>query len=170
MLQMLTRDPADGATASGLLRAEHFQMAYVTNDIDRACDLFGKRLGICEWASLGGPTPDGGEVQARFAWVGTLMYEIICGSGPGSEIFMDRLPQTPGFALRHHHLGFLIHNQQQWDGVLANAAQHGWAIPHQGSNPLTQVCFVDVPELGHYLEYLYATPVGLEFFASVPRS
>ena len=162
MPQMLTRAPSDGDTASGLLRAEHFQMAYVTNDLDRACDLFGAQLGIRAWASLGG--------QARFAWVGTLMYEIICASGPGSDIYMDRLPQTDGFALKHHHLGFLIQNQQQWDGVLANAAQHGWAVPYKGVNPLVEVCFVDVPDLGHYLEYLYATPVGLDFFASVPRS
>jgi len=170
MPQVLTREPSDGETASGLLRAEHFQMAYVTNDLDRACALFGQQLGIRAWASLGGPMPDGGEIQARFAWVGTLMYEIICASGPGSEIFMDRLPKTGGFALKHHHLGFLIQNQRQWDGVLANAAQHGWAVPHKGVNPLVEVCFVDVPDLGHYLEYLYATPAGLTFFASVPRS
>ena len=170
MTQLLTREPTDGATASGLLRAEHFQMAYVTNDLDRACALFGDRLGIRAWASLGGALADGGEIQARFAWVGTLMYEIICASGPGSDIYIARLPQSAGFKLQHHHLGFLIHNRQQWNDVLANAAQHGWAVPHRGVNPLVEVCFVDVPELGHYLEYLYATPVGLEFFASVPRS
>jgi hypothetical protein len=83
---------------------------------------------------------------------------------------MDRMPQASGFALQHHHLGFLIHDQQQWDGVLANAARHGWAVPHRGENPLTRVCFVAVPGLGHYLEYLYATPAGLDFFAGVPRS
>jgi hypothetical protein len=167
---MLTRESSDGETASGLLRAEHFQMAYVTTDLDRACDLFGRQLGIRAWASLGGAMPEGGEIQARFAWVGTLMYEILCAGGPGSAIYMDRLPRTPGFAVKHHHLGFLIHNQQQWDGVFTNAAQHGWAVPHRGENPLARVCFVDVPELGHYLEYLYATPAGLDFFASVPRS
>jgi hypothetical protein len=80
------------------------------------------------------------------------------------------MPRTDGFVIRHHHLGFLIQNQEQWDGVLANAARHGWAVPHKNINPLVEVCFVDVPELGHYLEYLYATPMGLDFFASVPRS
>jgi hypothetical protein len=170
MRQMLLREPSDGATAFGLLRAEHFQMAYVTNDLERACDLFRDQLGICAWASLGGPTPDGGEIYARFAWVGTLMYEVICARGPGSAIFMDRLPQTSGFALEHHHLGFLIQNERQWNGVLTSAAHHGWGVPHIGASPLTKVCFVDVPALGHYLEYLFATPDGLDFFASVPRS
>ncbi len=170
MPQMLTREPSDGDTATGLLRAEHFQMAYVTNDLDRACALFGAQLGIREWASLGGAMAEGGEIQARFAWVGTLMYEIICASGPGSDIYIGRMPKNAGFAIKHHHLGFLIQNQQQWDGVLANAAQHGWPVPYKNVNPLVEVCFVDVPHLGHYLEYLYATPAGLEFFASVPRS
>jgi hypothetical protein len=27
-----------------------------------------------------------------------------------------------------------------------------------------------VPELGHYLEYLFATPAGMDFFENVPRS
>jgi hypothetical protein len=170
MPQVLMREPTDGATATGLLRAEHFQIAYVTNDLDRACALFGDQMGIRTWASLGGALPAGGEIQTRFAWVGTLMYEIISASGPGSGIFIDRMPQSTSFVLKHHHLGFLIHDQVQWDGVLANAAQNGWAVPHQGVNPLVQVCFVDVPELGHYLEYLHATPTGLEFFASVPRN
>lgn len=170
MPQLLSRPSSDGDTASGLLHAEHFQMAYVTNDIDRACDLFGRQLGIRDFASLGGPLPEGGEIQARFAWVGTIMYEIICASGPGSAIYNSRMPQSPDFTLKHHHLGYLIQNQQQWDGVLANVAHHGWDIAYRGVNPLVEVCFVDVPHLGHYLEYLFATPVGMDFFNSVPRS
>ena len=170
MPQVLTRAPSDGQTAAGLLRAEHFQMAYVTTDIDQACAFFRDQLGIRTFAEIGGPLAEGGEIQARFAWVGTVMYEIICASGPGSAIYNSRMRQTAGFALQHHHLGFLIGNQAEWDGVLANAAQNGWAIPYQGSNPLVEVCFVDVPHLGHYLEYLFATPVGLDFFANVPRS
>jgi hypothetical protein len=170
MPQMLARESTDGDTRSGLLRAEHFQMAYVTTDIDEACDLLGRRLGITAYASLGGSLAEGGEIQARFAWVGTLMYEIICASGPGSAIYMDRMPATSGFAMKHHHLGFLIQDQQQWDGVLVSVAAGGWAMPYKSVNPLVEVCFVDVPELGHYLEYLFATPMGLDFFASVPRS
>lgn len=170
MPQLLPRPSSDGDTASGLLRAEHFQMAYVTNDIDRACDLLGRQLGIADFACIGGPLPEGGEIQARFAWVGTIMYEIICAQGPGSAIYNSRMPQSPDFTLKHHHLGYLIHNQQQWDGVLANAALNGWDIPYRGVNPLVEVCFVDVPHLGHYLEYLFATPVGMDFFNSVPRS
>jgi hypothetical protein len=145
MPQLLERAPGAVDPASGLLRAEHFQMAYVTNDIEQACDLLSRRLGIREFAPLGGPTPDGGTMDARFAWVGTLMYEVIHATGPGSGVFMDRLAGADGFALRHHHLGFLIHERAQWDAVLANAAGKAgtcrgpattrWSMPASSPSP-----------------------------------
>lgn len=170
MPQRLERLASDGDTAAGLLRAEHFQMAYVTNDLDRACALFGEQLGIGAFAELGGAMPEGGEIEARFAWVGTLMYEIIAARGPGSAIYMDRMPRGSGFTLMHHHLGFLIGSEAEWNGVLANAARQGWAVPYRNANPLTEVCFIAVPGLPHYLEYLWASQLGLDFFAQVPRN
>jgi hypothetical protein len=166
---VLSRTASAFDPGAGLIVAEHFQMAYVTNDIEQACDLFGRRLGVRQFRRLEGRMPAGGHIRAEFAWVGALMYELISASGPGSEIFMDRLPQGEAFALKHHHLGFLIHNQEQWDGVLAQAKQHGWSVPYRNVNPLVEACFVDVPELGHYLEYLFARQAGLDFFDSVPR-
>jgi hypothetical protein len=156
--------------ALGLARAEHFQMAYVTSDIEEAGRLFRDSLGIREFLRLEGPMAEGGYIRADFAWVGTLMYEIIQAEGPGAEIFTGHVPQGEGFRIRHHHLGFLIHDQAQWDGVQAGAARTGFAIPHHNVNPLVEVCFVEVPGLGHYLEYLFATPAGMDFFHSVPRS
>lgn len=170
MPQLLERVPGPVDPAHGLLRAEHFQMAYVTNDIEQACDLLSRQLGIREFVMLGGPMPEGGTMDARFAWVGTLMFEVIHATGPGSAVFSDRLSGCDGFALRHHHLGYLIHDRTHWDAVLASAAAHGWDVPWRSSNPLVDACFVTVPGLEHYLEYLLPTPVGLDFFASVPRT
>ena len=170
MSHLLNRPAANFDAGSGLLVAEHFQMAYVTNDMDRAKDLFQRQLGVREFTALKGEMPSGGQMHAEFAWVGTMMYELICASGPGSAHFMDRLPAGDDFAIRHHHLGYLIHNQQQWDAVLANAAAQGFAVVNHNVNPLVEVCFVDAPHLGHYLEYLYATDLGMQFFESVPRT
>jgi Glyoxalase/Bleomycin resistance protein/Dioxygenase superfamily len=170
MTYTLQRPPAAFDSAAGLLRVEHFQMAYITNDADAACELFSRQLGIREFARLEGPTPQGGAIRAEFAWVGTLMYEIIQASGPGTEIFSGRMPAADGFVLKHHHLGFLIPDAQQWDGVLANARRNGWNVPHEGVNPLVRVCFVEVPGLPHYCEYLYPTKLGLDFFNGVPRT
>jgi hypothetical protein len=82
---------------------------------------------------------------------------------------MDRLPQGDGFALKHHHLGYLIHDQQQWDALLAEIERGGWTMPYRNDNPgFLQACFVDVPQLGHYLEYIFPEEAGLAFFEGVP--
>lgn len=166
----LDRPAADFDAGSGLLVLEHFQMAYVTNDMEKAHRLFRERLGIREFTRLEGETPEGGYIRADFAWVGSIMYELIAPEGPGSEIFTSLLPAGEGFAIRHHHLGYLVQNQAQWDAVFANAEKSGLEIVSRGSNRLVEVCFVKVPELGHLLEYLYASEAGMNFFNSVSRN
>ncbi|TCM16090.1 glyoxalase/bleomycin resistance protein/dioxygenase superfamily protein [Novosphingobium sp. PhB165] len=165
----LARQGGTFDTGSGLLRAEHFQMAYATNDIESAREFFAEGLGIREFRRLEGPLAAGGYIKADLAWVGSIMYELIEATGPGSAIYMSRQPAGEGVKIWHHHLGFLIHDQEQWDGVMRQAELNGWDIPYRSSNPLLDACFVDVPQLGHYLEYLFANPTGIAFFESVPR-
>ena len=170
MPYLLPRPPAAFDPGSGLLRAEHFQMAYATNDIDRARDLFASRLGIGEFRRLEGPLAAGGHIRVELAWVGSIMYELITASGPGSDIYVGRLPGGDGFALRHHHLGFLIHDSGQWQSLMDEVRSGGWLLPHVSDNPgFMKSCFVDAPELGHYLEYIFPEQAGLDFFATVPR-
>ena len=169
MEQLLSRPAARGTPGDGLLLAEHFQMAYVTTDMERALDLFKTRFGIQSFRRLEGQMAAGGHIRAEFAWVGTVMYEVICASGPGSDLYMDRLPRGDGFHLKHHHLGFLLRSREEWDAILAKAGEIGWSIPYRSDNPLVEVCFVDATELGHYLEYFLPKQAGLNFFESVPR-
>ena len=170
MRQILTRAPVALDPASGVLGAEHFQMAYATNDIDQACAFFSDRLGIREFRRLEGQMPAGGHIRVELAWVGTLMYELITASGPGSDIYVGRLPAGPDFVLRHHHLGYLIHDRTQWDGVLQSAKREGFAVPYSSRTPgFTQACFIDVPPLGHYIEFILPEPAAIDFFNSVPR-
>jgi hypothetical protein len=166
---MLSRSAACCNPADGLLLAEHFQMAYVTTDMDRALDLFSTRFGIRKFSRLEGQMSAGGHIRAELAWVGTIMYEVICASGAGSELYMDRLPRGDGFHIRHHHLGFLLRSREQWDAVMVKARQSGWCVPYHNDNPLVEICFVDATELGHYLEYFLPKQAGLDFFESVPR-
>lgn len=168
MPNFITRPDAAFDPTAGLLRIEHFQMAYATNDIDRACDLFGERFGIREFRRLEGPLPAGGQIRVELAWVGTIMYELLTASGPGSDLYVGRLPGD-GFAIRHHHLGFLIHDDAQWQALLDKITGDDWTMPSKSHNPgFMQSCFVDVPELGHYFEYIHPEPAGLAFFESVP--
>lgn len=167
----LPRPDLRPALGKGLLLAEHFQVAYATNDIDQACSLFRDRFGIGRYARLEGTLPAGGSIRVELAWVGTVMIELMTASGAGSAIYMDRLPQGEGFALRHHHLGYLVADAAEWDGLIAKAADCGFAVPHQNDNVgFMRTCFVDATPLGHYLEYILPEPAGLEFFRSVPAS
>ena len=61
----------------GLLNAAHFQMAYVTNDLDRACDLFSRQLGVRAFTRLEGPNGKGGHVRTELAWIGGIMLELV---------------------------------------------------------------------------------------------
>ena len=169
MTYILSRPEGACDPGSGLLLAEHFQIAYVTSDIEQACELFRSRLGIRRFSRLEGQMPGGGHIRAEFAWVGTVMYELISASGAGSEIYMDRLHGNGQFQLKHHHFGYLLQNREQWEAVMTRARQSGWAVPYHNVNPLVEVCFVDATELGHYLEYFLPFRAGLDFFESVPR-
>lgn len=157
-------------SSAGVLRTEHFQVAYVTNDADAAVDLFTRQLGVREFAKLEGDNPVGGRVRAEFAWVGTVMYEIIETTGPGNDIFTRLAPPAGKLQLVHHHLGFLIPSDDQFDQVLADARGRGWNVPVEDQNPFVRVCFLEVPGLPHYLEYLRPSEAGRIFFDSVPRT
>ena len=145
-------------------------MAYLTNDLDRAKPLFPERLGIREFQDLGGPLPHGGKIRIAPAWVGTTMYEPMETEGSEISVYADWLPGDAGCHLRHHHLGFILHDSAQLHGVETAARAVDWPVAHRNANPLVEVAFVHAPELGHYLEYTLPTEAGLEFFNSVPRS
>ena len=166
----LTRPPAALDPAAGLLLAEHFQMAYLTNDLDRAKSLFADRLGISAFQDLGGEMPGGGTIRVALAWVGTIMYELLETRGSDLPLYAEWLPRAGGFHLRHHHLGYVVHDRAQFDGIAQGARRADWPVVHRNSNPLVDVVFVHAPELGHYLEFMLPTPAGLGFFNSVPRS
>jgi hypothetical protein len=154
----------------GLLKAEHFQIAYVTSDAARACQVFRDRYGVKEFGPLDAATPDGGQIHIELAWVGGVMFEIIQASGPGTDFYNDRLP-TDGFAVRHHHFGYLTHDEAEWDALQEEIRRGGWTVAMRGRmEGFMRYCYVEAPELGHYLEYFLLDPAGVAFFENVPAS
>ncbi|MFT3928794.1 MAG: hypothetical protein QM709_00740 [Spongiibacteraceae bacterium] len=156
--------------ADGLLRAEHFQVAYATTDIEQAKQVFADRYGIKNYRQLKGQMPTGGHIHIELAWVGSTMYELVTSSGPGSETFMSDLP-SEGFALRHHHLGFLISSDAEWNAMLIGVERNGGRILSKSENTgFMKTCMIKIPELGHCLEYLFPEPAGLAFLENVPAN
>jgi hypothetical protein len=164
----LTRPGPRFAPGNGLLLSDHFEVAYATNDIDRALDIFAARYGIAEWRRLEGDLPEGGRIRIELAWCGGVIYELLTASGPGSEPYVERLP-ADRFAIHHHHLGFLIHDAAEWDALREEIARSGWTVRADTdiAGFMRQI-FVEAPELGHLLEYLWPEPAGMAFFDSVP--
>lgn len=77
----LNRPDARTTHYAGLLRKDQFQVAYVTNDLERACELFSQRYGIGEYDYIRGDMPEGGRIAVALAWSGVTNYEIIEAHG-----------------------------------------------------------------------------------------
>lgn len=155
--------------AQGLLRAVHFQMAYAVSDMDLAQAMFADRYGVRNWFRLEGALPAGGHMCCALAWAGGLMIELMHAGGPGSAIYMDRLPQGEGLRIRHHHLGYWLEDEAQWEALMAQVAAGGHALPHVSLNTgLMKSCFVEAPLLGHYLEFICPEAAGRALFEKVP--
>lgn len=153
-----------------LLGREHSHSAWVTNDLDRAVEIFSRRYGVTEFQFLEGDMPTGGFIRVAFAWAGGQVLEIICASGPGSEFYNEMLPGTE-FAIRFHHLGFIVHDEAGWQALEADLQAGDWPIV---SSTLTgdfiDAYYINAPELGHYLEYIRPLAAGVDFYAAVPAN
>lgn len=171
MTVTLKRPVEPSHSPSGLMRKEQFQTGYVTNDLDRACKLLAEKYGIDEYSYIDGEMGEGGTIRVAFAWVGGNMYEIIdAKGGKEAEFYTEHLPKD-GFGLAFHHLGYMIHSQEEWDAVKAEIAERNMKIVLDSATPgFMDAIYIEAPELGHYLEYLFPEEGGLQFFGAVPAN
>jgi hypothetical protein len=170
MNSLVCRPAALFAPGNGLFRNDCFQMAYATNDSERACAVFADRFGVKEFRRLEGVLPAGGHIHVELAWAGNTMFEVLQATGPGSEFFNTVLPKND-FAIRHHHLGLFVQDLAGWEALHAEIRAGGWPV-HSNSNNIgfLRASIIEVPELGHYLEYILPEPAGVAFFENVPRN
>ena len=170
MTQPFRKPAVTFSPGTGLLRNDHFQMAYVTNDLDRASDVFRNRYGIKEFRGLAGKLPTGGDFSIALAWAGGIMFELMHMQGPGTAFYNDRLP-ADGFAIRHHHLGYFIPDETAWKALEHEIERDGWKVALKVDTAgFLRAWYVETPELDHYLEYMYLEAGGIEFFNTVPSS
>jgi len=154
----------------GLMRHEHVQIAYVTNDIERAVEVFRKRYGISEFASLAGRIADDSPMNVRVAWAGGTMYEIIEATGPAAQFYNARLPEGE-FAIRHHHFAHIVQDREAWSALMAELAMEGIDIVFEKHRQgFMRFCYVKAPDLDHYLEFFLLEKDGIAFFESIPSS
>lgn len=170
MTDIVRRPPPSFAPGAGLFRNDHCQVAYVTNDIERALEVFAQRYGVTAFRRLEGPLPAGGQIRVEFAWAGGALLEVTQADGPGSELFRAGLP-AEGFAIRFHHLGYFIHDEAGWAALEAEIERDGVRVLSKGHAPgFTRTCIVEAPELGHYIEYILPEAGGIAFFEGIPNN
>jgi hypothetical protein len=157
--------------AKGLLNNEHFQIAYVTNDIERAVEIFRTRFGVSRFRANDDALEGGTKVGIRSAWIGGMMYEICSGAGPGMELYTDRAPPGGAFVLRFHHFGYMIPDEPAWDALELQIEQGGWKVRTRSDIPgFFRGCYIEVPELGHFLEFILPGPGLLKRMNTTPVS
>ncbi len=153
-----------------LLGREHAHSAWVTNDMDRAVEIFAQRYGVSDFRFIEGPMPGGGQIRVAFAWAGGQVLEVIAASGPGTGFYNDLLPEGE-FAIRFHHLGFIVHDEAEWRELEEDLARNQWEIVHRSlTGTFIDAYYVRAPELGHYLEYVRPLAAGIAFYADVPEN
>jgi len=153
-----------------ILGREHSHSAWVTNDLDRAIAIFSDRYGVSDFSFIEGPMPSGGQIKVAFAWAGGQVLEIIMASGPGAEFYNDLLPDGE-FAIRFHHLGFIVPDEAGWRDLEEDIAAGGWEVVLQTlTGTFIDAYYIRAPELGHYLEYVRPFPAGVAFYANVPEN
>lgn len=155
--------PATKTPAAGLLCFQQFQMAYVTNDLDRALPIMRDRYGLAA-TTVFSPAP-GLPMRIALAWSGQTMYEVIDATGMGIDIYDKALPTD--FAIRFHHIGVEVPDDAGWERLQQAIAAGSHPVDFSGDNEVARFAYVHAPELGHYVEYVQLHEQGRAFFASV---
>ena len=90
------------------------------------------------------------------------------GSGAGSEFRVGA-----GIRVRpwNDQKGYLLHDRESWDAVEREIAESGTPVAFRTVNPgFIDAVYIDAPELGHYLEYIYPEAAGVQFFEAIPAN
>jgi hypothetical protein len=146
----------------------HYQNAYVTHDLDKAMALLKERYGLSDFSVF---EPDmvlrapGGEKQAgvrvALVWAGGLQLEFIEPGKGYQDHYLPFLPEdvadpTPRF----HHMAV---RRDDLAAMREEIAQLELTMAIEGSVPGLIFIYLDArATLGHYLEYVWASPEGWE--------
>lgn len=88
--------------------SQHSQVAYVTNDIDAAIEVFRSEFdtpGFYVFTNVGTGSDEGGpQLKIGLARVGGVEIELIEPIGDTAPLFKDVLPAGGEFAIRFHHV------------------------------------------------------------------
>jgi Glyoxalase/Bleomycin resistance protein/Dioxygenase superfamily len=151
------------------------QLAYVTDDLDRACEFFERSLGTVETlktyrSSLNGIVVVDGEtaeewlIDVALVNAGPTNFELIKPLSGSVELYRGAI--RPGAPATFHHVGFRIPDFDEATDILA---ENGKSWKQFGFLPgAIKFGYVDLTEeLGHYVELMELEPGGERHFAAL---
>lgn len=152
-----------------LLLRNHFQIAYVVRDAEKAIEAFGAKLGAPNWkirqASPGAPAK-----RIALAHAGGVVLELVEPDPEQDTIFRSWIPDDPA-AARFHHLGYYIENEAEWKKVVDAYHAAGIETMCGKLGDLLDYGYADtVAQLGHYVEIVLLHEAGKDFFTRAPHN
>jgi hypothetical protein len=144
----------------------HYQNAYVTHDLGRAMDLVSERYGVTDYITFDPEmmlrTADGEKLQkvkVAATWVGWLQIELIEPVSGFVDPFLPFLPADKSDVVpRLHHISL---RRESLAEIHAESDKLGLPFVCEGGIPDLVFRYLDARgTLGHYLEYVWASPAG----------
>jgi hypothetical protein len=139
------------------------QVAYVTNDLDRALAQFAE-TGVRRFLQFRDRDFDVGPNAAVRCHIGMALsggveIEVIEPLGGADAIYREFL-SGPDFMLRFHHVAYTLPSLEALTALKAEMRAAGRAIPVEGVAPEGVTYFYgDLRQpFGHYIEYVCGTP------------
>lgn len=144
----------------------HYQNAYVTHDLDRAMARVAERHGVSGFQAFdakmilrtaAGEQP--AHMRVALGWVGALQIELIqpvsgCVEAYAAWLPADRADPAP----RLHHVAV---RRDDPDAMRREIRASGFPLVFESEAAGLACALLDAREsLGHYLEYVCATPEG----------
>jgi hypothetical protein len=157
-----------------LLLKQHFQVAYVVRDISHAIERLRERFGIEKWEVIDWrdfATEEQPFAKIALAFAGELMVELMEPLTEGPSRFTEWIPQLAS-AARFHHLGFLLHSEDEWQEVNEKLSASGYPTIFEGGfgDFVDYRCVDTVTDLGHYCELVRLKSEGMAYFSRIPRN
>ncbi|MEJ0045290.1 MAG: VOC family protein [Rhodospirillales bacterium] len=160
---------AEASLFDGIFR----QVAWVTNDMDRALAAYAADYGVKRWLELRNfSLPTGPDTHANvhiaLAVRGGVELELIQPLGGDDRVYRQILTQNLGLQLHFHHICYRLITAEALAGVRHAAEARGRAVVLHGATATgTEYFYVDDrPTLGHHIEYIYYSPDDLRQLAS----
>jgi Glyoxalase/Bleomycin resistance protein/Dioxygenase superfamily len=146
--------------------AQHFQVAYVTNDIERAIGTFERDYdfpGFYLFSNVGLDVGGSGGPQLKIAivYVNGVEIELIEPLGDTAPLYKDVLSNDAGLQIRFHHMAMRIEGSiNNWEAHAASIDTAKHPIVYQGGlgDELRFIYTDERERLGHYVEHIWMSP------------